>query len=85
MQNFALEWQNTDWSQRPHMSPQHNKNITTSHFDISFTHSSHLHTAQLMCFMHKYQCWIDVYSYFLYQMNKLGGVYVGKEPCINSN
>ena len=36
------------WSQHPHMSSQHNKNTTTSHFD-TFTQSSHLQIAWLMC------------------------------------
>jgi hypothetical protein len=34
-----------DWSQHPHMSTQHNKLVTTSHF---FPHSNGLYNAQLM-------------------------------------
>ena len=34
---FALKWK-IDWSQQPHMSSQHNKHMTTSHFDIILEH-----------------------------------------------
>ena len=30
----CIEVANIKWSQHPHMSSQHNKNMTTSHFDI---------------------------------------------------
>ena len=31
---FVLKWQNIDCDQHPRMSSQHNKCVTTSHFDM---------------------------------------------------
>ena len=56
-----------DWSQpHPHMSSQHNKNMTTSHFDILFPHSNHFQIARPI----QICLWVDIhvglifYSYY---------------------
>lgn len=55
------------WSQHPHASSQHNKNMTASDFDI-FSHILIIYKiARLMClYMRRYPCWLDVYSCFDY-------------------
>ena len=45
-----------DWRIHPHLSFQHNKNMTTSHFDsLFFPHFNHLQIAKLMCL------WLDIH------------------------
>ena len=74
MQSLPLEW-----SQGPHMISQHNKNMTTSRFDIFFPPpSNHLRIAQLMCLWAKSMLVWHSFLYWL-QMNELGHVNVGKE------
>ena len=47
-----------DWSQHPHMSFQHNKNMTTSHFDI-FLHILIIYKLHGHVSMRRYPCWLD--------------------------
>ena len=55
---FASECQAFDGSQHPHMSSQHNKNMTTSHLNVSFffAHSNHLQIARVRCL------WVDIHT-----------------------
>ena len=42
----SLHWSGKhSLSQHPHMSSQHNKNMTIANFDIVFTHPNHLQVA----------------------------------------
>ena len=52
-----------DWDQDPHMSSWHNKNLTTSHYDI-FLHILPSPNCTAHGFMGWYPCWLDVYSHF---------------------